>query len=188
MSGRVLIYTDGATRKLKGKPIRTFGGWATVILWLPDSEAKRLPPRPPRTRDSYGEFIEWLNAEYALCSHTKILQGSERGTTNNRMELTAILEGLKAVKEGHPVVVYTDSEYSQKGLEAWVDEWVQDEWTTALGEPVKNKDLWEQLLCQRERLAPILVHIRGHRGIEGNERADSLAGTQAQFLKNLEDI
>ena len=108
-------------------------------------------------------------------SHEKELFGGEAHTTNNRMELTAIIQGLAALKRPCAVVIYTDSQYVKNGMEKWIHGWKKNGWKTASKQPVKNEDLWQQL----DRLAA--QHqiqwqwVRGHAGHTENERADALA-------------
>jgi len=108
-------------------------------------------------------------------SHEKELFGGEAHTTNNRMELTAIIQGLAALKRPCAVVIYTDSQYVKNGMEQWIHGWKKNGWKTASKQPVKNEDLWQQL----DRLAA--QHqiqwqwVRGHAGHAENERADALA-------------
>jgi ribonuclease HI len=103
------------------------------------------------------------------------LHGSEPGTTNNRMELTAVIRGLEALKGRSAVRVYTDSQYVQKGISEWIHDWKRRGWRTAARKPVKNADLWRRL----EELSSghdIEWHwVRGHAGHPENERADALA-------------
>ena len=108
-------------------------------------------------------------------SHEKELFGGEAHTTNNRMELTAIIQGLAALKRPCAVVIYTDSQYVKNGMEKWIHGWKKNGWKTASKQPVKNEDLWQQL----DRL--VAQHqiqwqwVRGHAGHTENERADALA-------------
>lgn len=103
------------------------------------------------------------------------LSGSAPETTNNRMEMLAVIEALKAVDETAPVILYTDSQYVKNGIETWITSWKRNGWKTAARKPVKNKDLWEILdaLTQKRRLQ--WVWVKGHAGHPGNERADELA-------------
>jgi ribonuclease HI len=105
----------------------------------------------------------------------RTLAGSEGETTNNRMELTAVIEALSALKRSCEVDLHTDSEYVRKGITEWIHNWKRRGWTTADRKPVKNVELWQRL----EALAA-LHHVRwhwvkGHAGDPGNERADALA-------------
>lgn len=107
--------------------------------------------------------------------HEKTLFGGEQQTTNNRMELTAAIEGLQALKRDCRVELYTDSVYVKDGITRWLTNWKRNGWKTAAKKPVANQDLWEQLdaLCARHD-----VHwhwVKGHAGHPGNEQADALA-------------
>ena len=107
--------------------------------------------------------------------HTKELKGGEALTTNNRMELTAAIEALAALKASTPVDFYIDSQYVRGGVTAWIANWKRNGWRTADRKPVKNIDLWQKLdgLAAQHQ---IKWHwVKGHAGTEGNERADQLA-------------
>ncbi|KGA02690.1 ribonuclease H [Cobetia amphilecti] len=107
--------------------------------------------------------------------HRKELNGSEAQTTNNRMEMMAAVEALKALTKRCQVVLWTDSEYVKNGITKWVHGWVKRGWKTAAKQPVKNEDLWKALLAQSERHDIEWRWVKGHSGDEGNERADALA-------------
>ena len=105
----------------------------------------------------------------------KELYGGETATTNNRMELTAVIEARLSLKRPSRVVLHTDSQYVQKGITEWIRGWKARGWRTAAREPVKNVDLWKRL---EELVGPHeidWVWVRGHSGHHGNERADALA-------------
>ncbi|MBV8271927.1 MAG: ribonuclease HI [Cupriavidus sp.] len=105
----------------------------------------------------------------------KELFGGETPTTNNRMELTAVIEALRALKRPCVVNIYTDSQYVQKGISEWINGWKARGWKTADKKPVKNADLW-QVLDEVRQPHQITWHwVRGHNGHPGNERADALA-------------
>jgi len=105
----------------------------------------------------------------------KEIFGGERSTTNNRMELTAVIAALEALKRPCRVVLHTDSQYVQKGITEWINGWKARGWRTAAKEPVKNVDLWQKL-DEVVRTHDIdWVWVKGHAGHEGNERADELA-------------
>lgn len=105
----------------------------------------------------------------------KELYGGERMTTNNRMELTAVIRALEALKRPVVATIFTDSEYVRRGITEWLASWKARDWRTADRKPVKNKDLWEALdaLTQRHRIE--WRWVPGHAGVPGNERADALA-------------
>lgn len=105
----------------------------------------------------------------------KSLSGVEPDTTNNRMELRAAVEGLRALRQPCLVNVYTDSEYLQKGITVWLSQWKKGGWRTTAKKPVKNQDLWQQLE-EAMRSHRVQWHwVRGHSGHLENERVDALA-------------
>lgn len=105
----------------------------------------------------------------------KSLSGGEVLTTNNRMELTAVIRALEAIKRPCQIKIYTDSSYVQKGITEWIVGWKLRQWRTADKKPVKNEDLWKQLdaLVQSHQIE--WIWVKGHAGNVGNERADALA-------------
>ncbi|HUX30065.1 MAG TPA: ribonuclease HI [Thiobacillus sp.] len=107
--------------------------------------------------------------------HRKEICGGEANTTNNRMEMTAVIRALESLKRPSTVEVHTDSQYVQKGISEWMIGWKRRNWRTADGKPVKNQDLWLQLdaLSQLHRIE--WKWVRGHNGHTENERADELA-------------
>ena len=118
-------------------------------------------------------------------AHEKELSGGERETTNNRMELSAVIEGLKLLKEPCAVTLYSDSQYVCNALEkGWAKKWKQNGWMRNKKEPALNPDLWDELL----RLAGIhrltVVWVKGHAGHPENERCDRLAVAAAERAKN----
>ena len=110
-------------------------------------------------------------------SAQKELFGGELGTTNNRMELMAVIQALAALKRPCDVVLYLDSQYVRKGITEWIHGWKAKGWMTASKEPVKNADLWKQLdaLVQGSGHRIDWRWVKGHAGDPGNEHADSLA-------------
>jgi ribonuclease HI len=107
--------------------------------------------------------------------HRKELNGAEAETTNNRMELTAAIAALVALKTRCAVKLYTDSQYVRQGITEWIHQWKERNWRTADKKPVKNIDLWQQLDAQIERHDIEWHWVKGHSGDPGNERADQLA-------------
>ena len=101
--------------------------------------------------------------------------GGEPATTNNRMELIAVIEALAALKRRCPVVLHTDSQYVQKGITEWIHNWKRRGWKTAAKEPVKNADLWRRLDEVAAGHDIDWKWVKGHAGDAGNERADALA-------------
>ncbi|MGF1607123.1 MAG: ribonuclease HI [Rhodothalassiaceae bacterium] len=105
----------------------------------------------------------------------KELKGGAKHTTNNRMELTAAIEALRALKRPSQVVLTTDSQYVQKGISEWLPGWKARGWKTAAKKPVKNQDLWQALDEQIARHQVRWAWVKGHAGHPENERADGLA-------------
>jgi len=119
-------------------------------------------------RGGWGALLRYSGEERELF-------GGEASTTNNRMELTAVIEALSALKRPSHVVLHTDSQYVQKGITEWIHGWKERGWRTASKEPVKNVDLWKRL----DEVASVhridWIWVKGHSGHDGNERADALA-------------
>ena len=108
-------------------------------------------------------------------AHEKEIWGGEPATTNNRMELLAVIRALNTLKRSVNVRVHTDSQYVQKGISEWIHGWKARGWKTAAKAPVKNADLWRALDEARERHQVKWLWVRGHSGHAENERADELA-------------
>ena len=118
--------------------------------------------------------------------HEKELSGGERDTTNNRMELTAAISGLEALKEPCAVTLYSDSKYLVDAfVEGWVDSWESHGWKRGR-EELKNQDLWERLKSLTSRHEVEFVWVKGHDGHEYNERCDKLATSFADSLSESE--
>ena len=150
----VIIYTDGGCSGNPGP-----GGWAFVIR-LPADDAFRAD-----TEEIVGS-------------------GGEADTTNNRMELRAVIASLAEAERRAPgaqVVVYTDSQYVKNGISSWISSWKRRGWRTAANKPVKNRELWEELDAVADRVKPRFLWVEGHAGIEGNERCDAMV--QAEIAK-----
>jgi ribonuclease HI len=118
-----------------------------------------------------GGWGAWLSSH----GHEKELFGGEAATTNNRMELTAVIEALSSLKRTCDVTLYTDSEYVRKGITEWIHNWKLRGWKTADKKAVKNADLWQRLDALRALHHIDWRWVRGHAGDPGNERADALA-------------
>jgi len=116
----------------------------------------------------WGALLQFGAQERELC-------GGEPLTTNNRMELTAVIRALAALKRPCRVEVYTDSRYVQRGITEWLPQWKRRDWRTADRKPVKNADLWQRLEREAARHEIRWHWVRGHAGHDGNERADALA-------------
>jgi ribonuclease HI len=143
---------------------------ADVVRIYADGACKGNPGR-----GGWGAILQYGD-------HEKELFGGEGQTTNNRMELTAVIRALEELKRASVVEVYTDSQYVQKGISEWLRDWKRRGWRTADKKPVKNQDLWQEL----DRLASahrISWHwVRGHAGHPENERADALANRGVESL------
>jgi ribonuclease HI len=122
-----------------------------------------------------GGWGAWLRSG----THEKELWGGERLTTNNRMELTAVIEALGALRKPSRVAVYTDSAYVKNGITQWIHGWKQRGWRTADKQPVKNIELWQKLDALAEQHRVSWHWVKGHAGDPGNERADQLANRGA---------
>jgi len=105
----------------------------------------------------------------------KTLNGFDPETTNNRMELTAVIEGLRALTRSCDIELHTDSKYVMQGVNEWLSNWKRNGWKTAAKKPVKNIDLWQQLDDEVTRHEIDWNWVKGHSGIEDNEFADQLA-------------
>lgn len=119
-------------------------------------------------RGGWGALLRYGDRERELC-------GGEALTTNNRMELTAAIEALAALRERCEVDLYTDSQYVRDGVTQWMANWKRRGWRTADRKPVKNIDLWQALDREATRHQVRWHWVRGHSGHDGNERADRLA-------------
>lgn len=151
---KVVIYTDGACSGNPGP-----AGWAAIL--------------------KYGE------AE-------RIVQGGSRCATNNQAELYACIESLKSLKKPCQVDLYSDSAYIVNAfLQDWFSKWIKNDWRNSRDDPIKNKDLWLELLhlVGHPEFGPgihqVSFHkVKGHAGVELNERCDALAGAERDFYKN----
>ena len=125
----------------------------------------------------WGALLQWNG-------HERELFGGETNTTNNRMELLAVINALEALQRRCRAEVYTDSQYVQKGISEWISSWKRRGWRTADRKPVKNADLWVRLdeLASRHELS--WHWVRGHDGHVENERADDLANRGVQSLSS----
>lgn len=103
------------------------------------------------------------------------LSGSEEDATNNRMELRAAIEALRALDQPQKVDLHTDSQYVRQGITSWMESWKRRQWRTAAGAPVQNRDLWQELEAELERHQVGWHWVKGHSGNRWNERADELA-------------
>lgn len=127
-----------------------------------------------------GGWGAWLTYN----GHEKEIFGGELQTTNNRMELMAVIRALEALKQSSKVRVYTDSAYVQKGISEWIHNWKMRGWRTSDKKAVKNAELWRELddLAQRHTIE--WIWVKGHAGNIGNERADALANKGVAYITN----
>ena len=116
----------------------------------------------------WGVFIKKEN-------YQSDLYGFDLKTTNNRMELQAVIEGLKSIHQKKNVTIITDSQYVKNGINQWIFNWKKNGWKTAAKKPVKNMDLWKELDGLLEDRSVLWEWVKGHSGNPGNERADRLA-------------
>jgi len=151
MDASLKIYTDGGCSGNPGP-----GGWAYVMVLETFQGPKVLEEK----------------------------SGGEKDTTNNRMELTAVIESLRALKAANNdpqsalprlAVILTDSQYVQKGITEWIHKWKKNAWRTSDKKPVKNQELWMELDALASETMPEWEWVKGHAGIEYNERCDKLA-------------
>ncbi len=113
----------------------------------------------------------------------KELSGNKVNTTNNVMELTGVIEGLKAIKESCDVEVISDSKYVVQGINEWLRNWEKNNWRTASKSPVKNLELWQEYLEVSKKHKVLAIWVKGHAGHAENERCDILAKTEAEKLR-----
>ncbi len=119
----------------------------------------------------YAAIIIGENTRKEIC-------GYKKNTTNNRMELMAVIEGLKAIGKGSKVKVFSDSNYVIKGITNWINNWKNNNWKTSSKKSVKNKELWIELDKLKNEYDAEFLKVKGHAGNEYNEKADSLAKKQ----------
>ena len=121
-------------------------------------------------------------ATLEMGEHFRELSGAEAMTTNNRMELMAVISALEALKRPVPIKLYTDSEYVRRGITEWLKSWKARGWKTADRKPVKNQDLWERLDAIASHHEIEWHWVKGHSGVPGNERVDRLANAAIDAL------
>lgn len=160
---RVEIYTDGACSD-NGK-LYAIGGWAVVL--------RALRKKTSNKRE---------------CVTEKVLTGAKQSTTNNEMELMAILEALKALKvdsaPDHSYHIYTDSKYAIQCMDSWVHRWMKNGWKTSNKEPVKNKELIQELYKYVQLYKPTFHWVKGHANHPINNRVDELAVKAKEALRD----
>ena len=139
-----------------------------------DGAARGNPDGP----GGYGSVLEYVDTKGQL--HVKELSQGYVRTTNNRMELMAVIAGLEALNRHCTVEVYSDSQYVVNAFnQHWVDGWLKKDWKRGKNEPVKNVDLWKRLLAAKEKHKVTFHWVKGHAGHPQNERCDELATTAA---------
>ncbi len=145
---------------------------ATLHIWT--DGACKFNPGP----GGWGVYMKYGERTLELC-------GGQAQTTNNRMELTAAIRALEAIKRPCPIVFHVDSSYVKDGITQWIHAWKAKGWKTAKREPVKNADLWRELDALIGRFSITWVWVKGHNGDPGNEKADELANKGvAPYLEN----
>lgn len=126
-------------------------------------------------KGGWGAWLQYNDNE-------KELFGGENDTTNNRMELTAAIQALEALKKPCVIELHTDSVYVKDGISKWIINWKKRGWKTASKQPVKNEDLWRRLDAAREKHEIVWKWVKGHSGDYGNEKADDLANKGVESL------
>ena len=116
----------------------------------------------------WGVWMHWNG-------HEKEMSGGETETTNNRMEMMAVIEALGALKKRSDVKLYTDSKYVMQGVTEWMEGWKAKNWKSASKKPVKNQDLWMRIDSLIQEHSVEFIWVKGHDGNPGNEKADELA-------------
>ena len=147
-----------------------------------DGAARGNPDGP----GGYGTILEYVDTKGQL--HTKEISQGYKKTTNNRMELMAVIAGLEALNRPCEVEVYSDSQYVVNAFnQHWIEGWIKKGWKRGKNEPVKNVDLWKRLLAAKEKHQVTFVWVKGHDGHPQNERCDTLATTAADGCNLLDD-
>lgn len=147
-----------------------------------DGAARGNPDGP----GGYGSVLEYVDTKGEL--HVKEISQGYVCTTNNRMELMAVIAGLEALNRPCTVEVYSDSQYVVNAFnQHWVDGWLKKGWKRGKNEPVKNVDLWKRLLAAKEKHSVTFHWVKGHDGHPQNERCDELATTAADGDKLIVD-
>jgi ribonuclease HI len=162
----IVIYTDGGCSGNPGP-----GGWAFVM---------RLPANDAADRGT-KYAIRATEGGIEICG-----SGGEADTTNNRMELRAVISALEEAEARAPgaaVVLYTDSQYVKNGITSWIASWKRNGWRTSSKQPVKNQELWVELDAVAARVRPKFLWVEGHAGVEGNERCDAMVQEEIRKLR-----
>ena len=147
-----------------------------------DGAARGNPDGP----GGYGTVLEYVDTKGQL--HTKELSQGYKKTTNNRMELMAVIAGLEALNRPCEVELYSDSQYVVNAFnQHWIEGWIKKGWKRGKNEPVKNVDLWKRLLAAKEKHQVRFIWVKGHDGHPQNERCDTLATTAADGHNLIDD-
>ncbi len=147
-----------------------------------DGAARGNPDGP----GGYGTVLEYVDSKGEL--HVKELSQGYKKTTNNRMELMAVIAGLEALNRPCEVLLYSDSKYVVDAFnQHWIDGWLKKGWKRGKNEPVKNVDLWKRLLAAKEKHEVRFIWVKGHDGHPQNERCDELATTAADGSDLIDD-
>ena len=147
-----------------------------------DGAARGNPDGP----GGYGTVLEFIDSKGQL--HTKELSCGYKKTTNNRMELMAVIAGLEALNRPCEIELYSDSKYVVDAFnQHWIDGWLKKGWKRGKNEPAKNVDLWKRLLKAKEPHQITFIWVKGHDGHPQNERCDTLATTAADGGNLLDD-
>ena len=120
--------------------------------------------------------------------HSRVISGYDPSTTNNRMELTAVIEALKAIKRPSKVKVVSDSSYVIKGITEWIKGWIRRDWVNSQKKPVLNRDLWERLLEYSRPHSIEWIWVRGHQGHIENELCDRMAREAIANKKGIDQV
>lgn len=163
---KILVYTDGACSGNPGP-----GGWGALVIYRPDSNSDLSPNSSSASSLQDFRIVE--------------LGGHHPQTTNNRMEMTAVIEALRALRDltwaggeapnRPPVEIRTDSKYVIDGITSWIKNWKKNGFRNAQKEPVKNQELWMELDQLTEKFQIKWSYVPGHKGFHGNERCDEIA-------------
>lgn len=144
---------------------------ATVEMWT-DGACKGNP--------GVGGWGAWMRSG----GHERELFGGDPDTTNNQMELQAVIEGLKALTKPCEVTLHVDSSYVMNGMKSWIHGWKRNGWKTSAKKPVKNVELWQALDAEVNRHNVHWIWVKGHSGDPGNERADELANKGVDSVRS----
>ena len=154
----------------------------TKITMYTDGAARGNPDGP----GGYGTILSFVDSKGQ--EHIKELSAGYQKTTNNRMEMMAVIAGMEALNRPCEIAVYSDSQYVVKAFnEHWLDGWIKKGWKRGKNEPVKNVDLWKRLLAAMEKHQVSFQWVKGHNGHPQNERCDELATTAADGTDLLVD-